>query len=218
MTSANGIARLAYRAVERHLYLPLKWRVQSMVRRALVSGASGDVTAVTITAQPMSGPSGEIHEEVEGVLPPGFTAIPPDGSEAVLLCVNGDTGHPIVILSASARLAGLASGEAAIHDAANVTTGARVVVRVDGTVEAQPGVGGVVRLGAPAPAPAPAIARATDPVALNASDVAAFNALITAWNLSQPGGGPVLSVPGVTLPAITGTGTITAGGTGSVST
>ncbi len=195
---------------------PLRSRIDSMIRATTISSAGG-----TVALRANASPSGlEDHEDVEVLEPHGFASVPPDGSTGVLLCSGGDVAHPILVGvgDRSVRLQGLATGECAIFIGNSSGDGARVVCRNDGTIEVQPGPAAVVRLGAAAPAPAPAVARATDPTRLNTTDVASINALVTAWNATQPGGGPILALPMVTLVAATGIGTITAGGTGSVST
>lgn len=215
--SARGAARRRMLGIYQALVHPLACRVAGLVRRAIVSGGSGDASSVTVTAKPLDGPSSEVHQAAEAVMPPGFTAVPVDGSEALLLCEGGDTGHPIVIVSASKRLPGVAKGEASIH-VDNVLTGARVIVRNDGMIEVQPGVGGVVRLGAAAPAPAPAVSRVGDATLVNATDTSTINQLVSAWNATQPAGGAINATPNRMLTPVTLTGTITSGGTGSVST
>jgi phage gp45-like len=198
------------------LLAPLRARLDSMIRRTTISGAteSDGLQATAVTT------FGEEHEGAEVLEPYGFASQPPDGSEGVLLCPGGNAGHPIVMSvgQPSTRLTGLADAESAIFVGTSVGDGARVVCRAAGGVEAQPKPGSKVRLGAALPAPALPVARATDPTLLNAFDLASLNALITAWNATQPLGGPIVALPGVTLAPVTGTGTITAGGTGSEST
>ncbi len=195
---------------------PLRARIDSMIRATTISSAGG-----TVALRANAAPSGlEDHEDVEVLEPHGFASVPPDGSTGVLLCSGGDVAHPILVGvgDRSVRIQGLATGEVAIYVGNAAGDGARVVCRVGGGIEVQPGPGAVVRMGAPAPAPAPAVARSGDPTLLKTTDIASLNALITAWNLTQPGGGPVVALPALTLVVATGTGTITAGGTGSVST
>jgi phage gp45-like len=164
----------------------------------------------------------EPHEEVELLEPYGVTSNPPVGSKVLLLCSGGDGGHPIALMAGqpSVRLSGLASGEVAIHVGAGAGggTGARIVLRANGNIEVNPGPAATVRV-VPSGAAAPlAVARATDPVLLNATDIGTLNTIIAAWTALQPAGGPLVVPPATPIVPVTGAGTITAGGTGMVST
>lgn len=58
------------------------------------------------------------------------------------------------------------------------------------------------------------VARLNDPVqGLTTADKVSLNALVTAWNATQPLGGPMLALPGVALAPITGVGKITGAST-----
>ena len=161
----------------------------------------------------------EDHEVAEVLEPYGFASVPPDGTRGLLLCPDGNTGHPVILNCGAPgqRITGLASGESALF--VGGATSARVVCRANGSIEVQPGTGQTVRAGAAAPAPALAVARVTDGVVLNATDIASLNALITAWNTAAAAGpGPLVVPDGPSLATLTGTGTITSGGSGMVST
>jgi phage gp45-like len=213
-----GLTRDTVRHVER-LLAKLQVRLSMLVRKGRLTAvdASGTSTRVGVKVS-----GDETHESVELIEPYGFTSNPPAGSKVLLVCSGGDGGHPLALLAGDpgTRLSGLGSGDVAIHVGAGSGggTGARVVLRANGTVDINPGpaaVASVVPSGAVGPL---AVARATDPTLLNAGDLATINAIVAAWNATQPGGGPLLAAPGVTLTPCTGTGTITAGGTGLVST
>lgn len=197
----------------------LRARMDSMIRTATLRGASQGSSAFPGLQGSADVVADEEHQGVEVLEQYGFASQPPDGSVGVMLCPAGDTGHPIMLApgSPSLRIEGLSSGEAAIY-VGTVANGSRVVCRVDGSVEVQRLAPGLVRLGDPATVPALAIARVTDKTLLNASDIESINALITAWNATQPGGGPIVAIPATTLAAVTGLGTITSGSTGVVST
>lgn len=211
------------RVIRQQLTDRIMTRVSSMVRRITVGGVNADGDVLTATGTVHGGDLGELHEDTEVLQMYGVTSVPPDGSTAVLLCPGGDTAHDILIAvgDSRVRLTGLGAGEVAMYVGNEAGDGARVILRADGNVEVQPGPGGVVRLGEAAPAPAPAVARDGDPVELTA--VAQLHADLTTWVpvvndggaalktvMGLPGGFLTLSAPEV--------GTITGGGTGSVST
>lgn len=169
----------------------------------------------------------EAHEEVELLEPYGFTSSPPTGSKVLLLCSGGDGGHPIALLagSPSVRLSGLGSGDVAIHVGNAAGTGARIVLRATGDIEVEPGPAGVVRVVPNAAAlPALAVARRTDPVAVTSAALLTLKQAVTAWApVAGDGGAALKTILGTFIAlsdsaVVQGTGTITAGGTGMVST
>lgn len=199
---------------------PLRSRIDSMIRATTISGAGG-----TVALRANATPSGlETHEDVEVLEPHGFASVPPDGSTGVLLCAGGDVAHPILFGAGdrSVRIQGLATGEVAIFIGNSSGDGARVVCRNDGTIEVQPGPGAVVRMGAAAPAPALAVARTTDAVTVTTAALATLQSDIASWVPLAGDGGLALQTALATFLAIpvpaAGTGTITGGGTGSIST
>lgn len=195
-------------------------RLNTMIRR--VTGV-GNATIETGLRVDVDAGFGEIHEGVEIMEPYGIASQPPDGMDAMLLCSGGDAGHPVLLQvgQIKLRLQGLESGDMAIYVGTEADDGPRIICRASGDIEVQPKVGGKVRLGDADPVPAPAVARVGDATKLAPAELASFSALLTAWNATQPLGGPLLATPGVTLfvtPANPGAGSITSGGTGSVST
>jgi phage gp45-like len=213
-----GLTRDALRHVE-GLLARLQVRLSMLVRKGRLTAVDASGTSTRVGVKPSGD---EPHEEVELFEPYGFTSHPPVGSKVLLICSGGDGGHPMALLAGDpgVRLSGLGPGDVAIHVGAGAGggTGARVVLRASGAIEINPGPGGVTS-NVPSGAAGPlAVARATDPTLLNATDLTTINAIVTAWNATQPAGGPLLAAPGVTLTPCTGTGTITAGGTGMVST
>ncbi len=201
------------------LLSPIRAQLWSMVRPATTSGAtSGGADRPGLSAR-ADVVGDEVHDSAEVLEQYGFASVPPDGSQGVLLCPAGDTGHPILtgVGNPGQRIGGLAGGESAVYVGTVGDTGARVVCRASGSIEIQPSAGEVARIGPLAGVALP-VARSSDPVRLNATDVVSINTLIAAWNATQVGGGPILALPGVTLTPVTGLGTITAGGTGGTAT
>lgn len=84
---------------------------------------------------------GEVVEEAERFQEYGFTSVPLEGAEAVVLFPNGDRGHPLVVAvdDRRHRLTGLQPGEVAVYN----NTGARIRIKADGTVEVDDGSGAV---------------------------------------------------------------------------
>lgn len=193
-------------------------RLNTLARMAGVSAVSSSGPRVTATA---SVSDLESHPKVQVLEQYGFTSVPPAGSQGLMLCLGGDGAHPVLlgVGNPSTRLPGLGSGDAAMH-VGSVATGARVVLRANGSIEIEPGPAAVVSVVPSGDITSPlAVARSTDPTIANTTDVASINTLIGAWNaLATGGGGPLIVPPGPALTLATGIGRITAGGTGMVST
>lgn len=204
---------------------PMRSAVNMVVRRAKITAVDTSSGSVRVSAK-VNGY--ETHDGVELLEPYGFTSAAPLGSKALLLCSGGDGGHPIGLMagSPSVRLSGLASGEVAIHVGAGPGggTGARIVLRTDGSIEVGPGPGQTVRVvpnGAVGPLP---VARAGDPVAVTSPALLTLKQALEAWAPAAGDGGAALKTVLGTFIALSetavvqGAGTITGGGTGMVST
>jgi phage gp45-like len=219
-----GLTRDGLRHVE-GLLARVQVRLSMLVRK-------GNLTAVdatgTSTRVGVKMPGDEAHESVELLEPYGFTSNPPAGSKVLLVCSGGDGGHPMALLAGDpgTRLSGLGSGDVAIHVGAGAGggTGARIVWRANGTIEINPGpaaVASVVPSGAVGPLP---VARATDPVAVTSPALLTLQDAFNAWVPVANDGGAALKTALATFlgldeaVVVQGTGTITAGGTGMVST
>lgn len=218
MALTQDIVNFVNRSLSRAM-APLK----TLARIASVSGASSTGPRVTADA---SVSTFESHKAVEVLEAYGFTSHPPSGSQGLLLCLGGDGAHPVLLQvgNPGTRLAGLASGEVAIHVGNAEGTGARVVCRVNGDLELQPGPLGVVRMGAAAPAPAPAVARLGDSVAVTSAGLLALQEAFDTWVPVANDGGTALKTALAAFLGLdeavvqAGVGTITSGGTGAVST
>lgn len=71
----------------------------------------------------VSGLSGEVLQDVEIMQHFGFTSVPPQGAQGVILPLGGKTTHGIVIATehGTFRVAGLQGGEVAIYDESGST-------------------------------------------------------------------------------------------------
>lgn len=196
-----------------------------MVRRITVGAINAEGEVLTATGTVYGGDLAELHEDTEVLEQYGVTSVPPDGSTGVLLCPGGDTAHDILIAvgDSRVRLTGLGAGDVALYvgEGPGGGEGARVILRAEtGDIEVQPGPGGVVRLGEADPVVAPAVARDGDPVEV--PSLVQLTTDLDAWTPpAAPDSGAALKtllVAGFLALSAQEDGTITGGGTGSVST
>jgi hypothetical protein len=199
-------------------------RLHTAIRRGTIVSASSAGRRVSAS---LSVSDLEPHEEVEVFEPAGFTCRPPAGATAIVLCPGGDTGYPIAIAAdrPAWRPSGLGSGEPCVYVGNAGGTGARIILRTNGTIEVQPGPGAVVSVvpnGAPL-LPLP-VARMTDPVAVTSTALLELKNAFEAWVPVPNDGGAALKTALATFIALSdsavvaGSGTITAGGAGMVTT
>jgi phage baseplate assembly protein V len=126
---------------------PIKRGMQMVVARAVVNlindGGAMQIVQVSMFA--------DETDDAEHFQPYGFTSSPPGGSEAVVVCPQGNRDHPIVIVvtDRNTRFDGLSAKDSAIYtDAGN-----RVHVKsADGSIAAVPDGAGLIHLGADAAA------------------------------------------------------------------
>lgn len=125
--------------------------------------------------------------------PYGFSSVPLEGAEAVVLFPNGDRDHALVIAVSDRRHrpTGGEPGEVAVYN----NTGAKVKITKDGDIEVTPAPGRKVKIGS---------AGADDPPALS-SELADLKSAIATWTPVPNDGGNSLkavfsswSVPGAT--------------------
>lgn len=78
--------------------------------------------------------AGETADEVEHFEPYGFTSRPKAGSEAIVLKVGADGGHPVAIVVGDRRfrVTGLAEGEVAIHN--DATPASTITLKANGDI------------------------------------------------------------------------------------
>lgn len=78
--------------------------------------------------------AGETTDECEHFEPYGFTSRPKTGSEAIVLKVGADGGHPVAIVVGDRRfrVTGLAEGEVAIHN--DATPASTITLKANGDI------------------------------------------------------------------------------------
>ena len=101
------------------LIAPLRRRVQLMVGRAVLSAINDSKQVQTVKAALLSD---EVSEDVERFQEYGFTSVPYDDIEAVVVCVGGNRGHGIVVATddRARRPTGLDEGDVALYDSNGV--------------------------------------------------------------------------------------------------
>lgn len=116
--------------VFRKMLAPLGRRIRQIVARGIVRLIQDDkdMQLLQVTIQ-----RGEVHDDVERFQEYGFTSHPHKGAEAVVGCVKGDRGHPVVIAvdDRRYRMKALKQGEVALYD----DLGNYVHLKRDGSVE-----------------------------------------------------------------------------------
>lgn len=108
----------------------LRKRVQLMVRRAVISLVNDNLKLQGLQLQILAG---NVADEVENFQQVGFTSVPEDGAEAIVLAVGGNRGHLAVIATGDRRYRkkDMAGGEAAMH----YREICHVYCKADGSVE-----------------------------------------------------------------------------------
>ena len=128
------------RAVEKML-TPLRTRLANLVSRAVLARVDDSAKLQTVQVNVLAE---ETRDGVERFQNYGFTSVPLEGAEAVVVFVGGrrDHGLALAVDDRRHRLSGLQPGEVAVYS----ETGAAVVLKADGSVEVTPGAGAVVKL------------------------------------------------------------------------
>lgn len=118
------------------LLRPLAVRVANIVGRATVDKADDAKDVQELQLELLEG---EVRDEVERFGEYGFTSVPLEGAEAVVVFVGGrrDHGLAIGVEDRRYRIRNLKSGEVAVYN----HTGARIVFKENGDVEVTPKAG-----------------------------------------------------------------------------
>jgi phage baseplate assembly protein V len=135
-----AIARDALQQLDR-LLRPLKQRIANTIARAVVQVINDGTKLQSVQLGAMAG---ETIDDGERFQEYGFTSVPLDGAEAVVVFPNGDRGHPLVIAidDRRHRPTGLEAGEVAVYS----ETGAQVILKANGDIEISCAPGGKVYL------------------------------------------------------------------------
>lgn len=111
----------------RQLIDPIARRIRMMVSRAVVRLVNDATRTQNMQIEILKG---EVYSAIERLQEYGFSSVPQEGAEAIVLSLNGDRGHGVVIVAADKRyrLTGLEAGEVALHD----DQGQMIVIKRDG--------------------------------------------------------------------------------------
>jgi phage gp45-like len=115
---------------------PLRNRVLNLVARAVVKLADDGKALQELQLSVLAG---EVRDGVERFQNYGFTSVPKDGAEAIVIAVGGRREHLLAIAVDDRRYreSDLESGEVAIYN----HTGAKIVMKANGDIEATPKAG-----------------------------------------------------------------------------
>ncbi len=109
-------------------FRPWRVRILSMIRRGVVLSTS-DSTAIQLVKLNLG--NGDIQSKIERIQNFGLTSVPKPNAQAVVLFVNGNRDHPIIIACEDGNFrVHLGEGEVAVYNA----FGAVVKLAADGTI------------------------------------------------------------------------------------
>ena len=114
----------------RHVLRPLANRIANSIARAVVDLVDDSTDAQQLQLVVLDG---EVVADAERFQNYGFTSVPIEGAEAVVLFPNGDRAHPLVVAVDDKRLrpVNLQKSEVALYS----QNGQRVLLKADGSVE-----------------------------------------------------------------------------------
>lgn len=120
----------------RHLLRPLATRVANSLARAVVSLVDDSTKLQLLQVGALAD---ETIEDVEHFQPYGFSSVPLEGAEVVLMFPNGDRAHAIAVAVSDRRYrpTGGQPGDVIVYG----KEGAKVILKASGDVEIQPAPG-----------------------------------------------------------------------------
>lgn len=123
------------------LIRPLAVRVANLVGRGVVKSADASQDLQVLQAEFLSG---EVRDELEHFEPYGLTARPRPDAEVAAVFVGGRRDHGLAfgVVDRRYRIKNLESGEVAVYN----HTGAKIVIKANGDIEATPATGGKFRV------------------------------------------------------------------------
>ena len=112
------------------LLAALRRTIRKMVRRAVIRVVNDSLKQQGLQLQILAG---NVADDVENFQQVGFTSVPEDGAEAIVLAVGGNRGHLVVIATGDRRYRkkDMGPGAAAMH----YREICHVHCKVDGSVE-----------------------------------------------------------------------------------
>lgn len=115
------------------LLQPLSVRISNLIGHAVIKGADDAKKVQELQVELLPG---EVRDEIEHFQGYGFTSVPLEGAEAVVIFVGGrrDQGYCIGTDDRRHRPTGLEPGEVAVYNNA----GAKVVLKANGDIEVSP--------------------------------------------------------------------------------
>jgi phage baseplate assembly protein V len=124
-----------------HLLRPVATRVANIVARGVVQLADDSKKLQLIQ---LGGLAGETVDGAEFLQAYGFSSVPLDGAEVVVVFPGGDRSHPLVIAAADRRYrpTGAQPGEVTMYNSA----GAKIIMKQDGSIVASAAPGKTVSI------------------------------------------------------------------------
>lgn len=119
------------------LLRPLAIRIANLVGRGVVKSADASQDLQTLQIEFLQG---EVRDDIEHFEGYGLTAKPLAGAEVGVVFVGGRRDHGLAFgaVDRRYRIKSLESGEVAVYN----HTGAKIVMKANGDIEATPGTGG----------------------------------------------------------------------------
>lgn len=115
----------------RALIAPLQRRVGLMLLRGTLGNIDDTQNMQSVQVQHLSD---QARDDVERFQQFGFTSVPSQGAEVIVVAIGGDSDHPIAVVVDDRRYrpTGLSEGESAVYTKQN---GIRVYAKQDGSLE-----------------------------------------------------------------------------------
>jgi phage baseplate assembly protein V len=120
----------------RRLMAPLHTRVVNMIARGIVKRVDDAKKAQVLQLGILAD---EVKDDVERLQNYGFTSVPLEGAEAVIVFPGGKRDHAVTVVTEDRRyrIRNLESGEVAVYD----QTGSKIVLKANGDIEVTPSSG-----------------------------------------------------------------------------
>lgn len=125
-----------------HLFRPVNNRISNLFGRGVVQRVNDGTKLQLVQLGVLAGETVEGDKGSEHFQPYGFSSVPIEAAEAVVIFLGADRGHPITIAVSDRRYrpVGGQPGEVTVYN----DKGAKITLTKDGDIEVQPGPGGKV--------------------------------------------------------------------------